>query len=544
MGSAFSMGSVFSYVITVTISYLIGNFGSKIIWTNKKPDGTPKMPWAPSPKGLPRFTNAYSIFDKEGYHALTRWSKEVGELFSVKIGWRQLTVLNSAELVYEALIVKEQLNSSKLPSDTQEKMTTDHCKTVYTAPFATYWARLRRAIYIVVGQLYVSQFVQQFVSQAQKLSFGINESIKEKDGKLTPKQLRALVDLVAMDTALTLTVGGGQDAVPRDAESMLTLISKCKELEDLQTRKNNRIGQFFSSFNSALDVATLFTWDRTMMNTRNSMLEIIFPWFEPIYVKKRESGAVTQEGDETVAITGDDKLDAIAKSLLNIEPSKNDPEPVQLTKAEVMVNLVHITLHAYTYLASTIFTLIQRLATKPQLQARLSQLDGEEKKALAKAFVRESFRVDTPNRLLAYAPRTDYDFSYKDQLYRIDEGTDLVINIDAIHTNPNYYPNPEKFNPDRFLKSEKKQTSLLKFGQEKGKTAVKDHLAFGAGRRVCLGAAASEELLVAVLYQLVEKYELKGGDVDEKIEINTSVWSWTGRTETKGTQVEFIKKKN
>lgn len=533
------MGSVLSYAVTIAITWVIGQFGQRFIWANKKPDGTPKQPWAPSPKGLPYYLNAYSIFNEESYHALTRWSKELGDLFSVNIGQKRFTVLNSADLVHLCLVEKEQLNSSKRASDTHEKMVTDHNKTVYSAPFAVYWARLRRAIYIVVGALYVGQFADYFKSQAKKLSFGISESLRE-DNTLTGKQLRQLVDMIAMDSALTLVLGEGDDSVPRDPESMLTIIQKSRELQDRQTRKNNRIGQFFPTYNSFLDVLSLFTWNTKLTKSRDAILEKFLVWFDPIYQKRRDEVANVSEEEKQKILAGD-KLDAIAKSLLNIEPSKNDPEPVQLTKAEVLNNLVHITLHGYTYLSATIFTLIQRLATEPELQARLLQEIGTEDQSLGHAFVRESLRIDSPHKLLSFTPRTDYELEYKDTLYRIDEDSEIVVNIDAIHKNSNYYPEPEKFNPDRFLKSEKKMVSLLEVDKS-GREVVKDHLAFGAGRRVCLGSKASEELLVTILYQIVKNYKLKGGNVEEKVEINTNIWSWTGRTETKGSSIEFIRR--
>lgn len=533
------MGSVFSYIVTVAITYVIGQFGQKFIWANKKADGTLKKPWAPSPKGLPFFLNGYSIFDKESYHALTRWSKEVGELFSIKIGQKNVTVLNNAELVHLCLIEKEQFNSSKVASDTFEKMVTDQCKTIYSAPFAAYWARLRRAVYIVIGALYIGQFSKYFKSQAKKLSFGISESLRE-DSTLSGKQLRQLVDMISMDSALTMVMGESSNNVPRDPESMLTIIQKSKELQDRQTRKNNRIGQFFSSFNSFLDVLSLFTLNTSLTKTRDGIYEIFLPWFEPTYQKRREDITNVSEEEKRKVLAGD-KVNSIAKSLLTIEPSKNDPEPVQLTKGEVLVNLVHITLHAYTYLSCTIYTMLQRLATEPELQARLLQEIGTEENSLGLAFIRESLRIDAPNKLLSFAPRADYELNYKDNLYRIDEDSEIVVNVDAIHNNSTYYPNPEKFDPDRYLKSEKKMVSILEFDQS-GRKVVKDHLTFGAGRRVCLGAKASEDLLLTILCQIVKNYELRGGNVEEKIEYTTNVWSWTGRTETKGSLIEFIKR--
>lgn len=533
------MGSVLSYGASMLVTYILTQFGQKYIWANKRADGTLKCPWAPSPTGLPFYRNGYAIFEKESYHALTRWSKEVGEFFSVQIGQKRITVLNNVELVHDCLIEKKQLNSSKLPSDTQEKILSDQCKTVYTAPFTIYWSRLRRAIYIVVCGVYVTQFTKHFKAQAKKLSFGISESLRE-DNTLSGKQLHQLVEIIAMDSALTLVVGDSTN-VPRDPESMLNLIQKVRELESRQTGKYNRIGQFFPSFNSLLDVAHLLTLNTTLTTTRNKILEIFLPWFDPIYQKRREDVANVSEEEKKKALSGD-KLDSIAKSLLNIEPSNNDPEPVQLTKPEVLVNLIHISLHAYTYLSSTIYTLIQRLATEPELQERLLQELGTEARDLAKAFVRESLRVDTPNRLLSYNSRTDYDLAVGDELYRIDDGSEIVVNVDAIHNNSTYYPNPEKFDPDRYLKSDKKKTALLEFGKVPGRKVVVDNLAFGVGSRMCLGIKASEELLVTILYQVVKNYKLKGGNVEDKIEYTTSIWSWTGRTETRGSLIEFIKR--
>ncbi|KAI7895659.1 cytochrome P450 [Mucor mucedo] len=528
-----------NYAFSMLMTYLLSQFGQKYLWYNKRDDGTLKEPWAPSPKKLPFYVNAFNIFDKESYHALTRWSKEVGEIFSVKIGQKHIIVLNNVELVRDCLIVNKQLFSSKLPSDTQESILTDKCKTVFSSTFSVYWSRLRRAMYIVICGTYLSQFTQHFKAQAKKLSFGIGESLRENN-TLSGKELHQLVEMVAMDTALTLVVGDSV-SVPREPEAMLDLIQKVRVLEKRQSGKHNRRGQFFPSYNSLLDVVHLFKWDTALTGTRNQILEIFLPWFDPTYQKRREALAIVSEEEKQKVLLGD-KLDCIAKSLLNIEPSQNDPEPVQLTKSEVLVNLIHTSLHAYTYLSATIYTLIQRLATEPELQERLFQELATEERDLAKAFVRESLRVDAPNRLLSYNSRTDYDFPVGDTKYRIDEGSPIVVNVDAIHNNPVYYPNPEKFDPDRYLKSDKKKTSLLEFGKVAGRKVVVDNLAFGAGSRMCLGLRASEGLLLSVLSQIVKQYKLKGGDVEDKVEFTTSIWSWTGRTETRGSFIEFIKR--
>ncbi|CAO3615774.1 unnamed protein product [Mucor fragilis] len=526
------IGTILSYVVSIAITFIVSKFGQKLVWHNKKEDGTLKAPWAPSPKGLSWFTGGYAEFEQDTYHALTRWSKQLGDLFSVRLGFKRVVVLNSAELVHTVLIEKEQLNSSRIPSDTFEKLQTDQCKTVFTAPFDKYWSRIRRATYIVVGRLYAPQFSKLFKEQAKKLTYGIG--LEEGNGKLTAKQLRQLVDMVAMDSALTMVVGSSKGS-ERDPVAMMTLIQKCHALEERQTRKYNRMGQFFPAVNGWLDVKSLFTLDSRNLDLRNEILAVVLPWFEQVYQLK---GDVPLSQEQLKQWSSNGQLDSITKSLLNIEPSKNDPEPVQLTKDEILVNSVHMIMHAYTYLASTLFTLIQRLATEPALQERIKQEVTNEDKTLAYAFVNESLRYDTPNRILSYGPRTDYDLDLNGSLYRVDADTELVVNVHAIHSDVRYYSKPQNFNPDRFMLPPKMMSPLF----QNDKKPASDHLAFGAGRRACIGSKTSQDFLVATLIQLVKQYKLEGGNVADKVESTTSIWSWIGRTETQGSTVEFIKR--
>lgn len=53
----------------------------------------------------------------------------------------------------------------------------------------------------------------------------------------------------------------------------------------------------------------------------------------------------------------------------------------------------------------------------------------------------------------------------------IDKGTPVMISALGLHHDPEFYPDPEKFNPDRFAKSEQNPYMI----------------GFGGGPRYCLG---------------------------------------------------------
>lgn len=57
----------------------------------------------------------------------------------------------------------------------------------------------------------------------------------------------------------------------------------------------------------------------------------------------------------------------------------------------------------------------------------------------------------------------------------IDEGVSIQIPVYSIHHDSKYYPNPEKFDPDRFTAEAKQQRPNY------------THMAFGEGNRMCLG---------------------------------------------------------
>lgn len=67
---------------------------------------------------------------------------------------------------------------------------------------------------------------------------------------------------------------------------------------------------------------------------------------------------------------------------------------------------------------------------------------------------------------------------YKDQQLHIERGDVVTLPIHALHMDPQYYPNPEEFDPERFS------------AVNGGVNDFKDRglfLAFGNGPRSCIG---------------------------------------------------------
>ncbi|PKY46658.1 cytochrome P450 [Rhizophagus irregularis] len=79
--------------------------------------------------------------------------------------------------------------------------------------------------------------------------------------------------------------------------------------------------------------------------------------------------------------------------------------------------------------------------------------------------------------------------------YQWPADTAIRINIDAIHSNGDYWEEPDKFNPDRWMVEgfEPKKNSLI---------------IFGGGLRICPGRKLAMVELVSLMSLLFRKYEI------------------------------------
>lgn len=79
----------------------------------------------------------------------------------------------------------------------------------------------------------------------------------------------------------------------------------------------------------------------------------------------------------------------------------------------------------------------------------------------------------------------------------LEPGMTVWVPVSAIHSNPDYYEEPEKFNPDRFLKG----------GDASNKSAT--FLTFGIGPRQCIGNRFAILETKVVLFHLLARCNLK-----------------------------------
>lgn len=87
----------------------------------------------------------------------------------------------------------------------------------------------------------------------------------------------------------------------------------------------------------------------------------------------------------------------------------------------------------------------------------------------------ETLRMFPPVFMFLRKLNKPIDIEYNGETVTIPSGTGIIIPVLTLHRKPEYYPQPEKFNPDRFLP------------EEQAKRHAYAYLPFSAGPRNCLG---------------------------------------------------------
>lgn len=92
--------------------------------------------------------------------------------------------------------------------------------------------------------------------------------------------------------------------------------------------------------------------------------------------------------------------------------------------------------------------------------------------------------------------------------YRIPAGSTVFISPYVIHRRPDLWPEPERFDPARFL-------------GESRSTPFDGYLPFGVGPRTCIGAALTELIMRVAIAMLTEKFEFSPVS-DHQVEIKAT----------------------
>jgi cytochrome P450 len=128
---------------------------------------------------------------------------------------------------------------------------------------------------------------------------------------------------------------------------------------------------------------------------------------------------------------------------------------------------------------------------------RIPDMDDIERLPWTRACVEEAMRIDSPVWTVGRQALADDEILG----YRIPKDASLMVLISMIHRDPEIWPNPEGYDPSRFLPENAKGRPRHAY------------MPFGAGRRVCVGStfATVEATLLAAMIGRGLRFDLPRG---------------------------------
>lgn len=164
--------------------------------------------------------------------------------------------------------------------------------------------------------------------------------------------------------------------------------------------------------------------------------------------------------------------------------------PQGLSDTEIRADLITLVLAGHETTATTLAWVMDLLLHHPGALERVRAEAFSGETAYTEAVINETLRLYPP------APITGRMTAARYQLgdYTLEPGTRIVLLLDAVNRDPDSYPDPDEFRPERFLDSRPQPYAWIPFG---------------GGIKRCIGAAFAMRELITVLHTLLREGRLE-----------------------------------
>ncbi|XP_053208648.1 cytochrome P450 3A28-like [Panonychus citri] len=175
----------------------------------------------------------------------------------------------------------------------------------------------------------------------------------------------------------------------------------------------------------------------------------------------------------------------------------------QLTEIELIASVIDLLFNGFETSSSLLSWCCWRLALNPECQNRLAQeidsigtfnYDNISSAPYLDAVINESLRIDPPETRNERVCHSSYH--HLETNIVIPKGAKVLMPIYSMHHDPVNFPDPETFNPDRFLPENRESIQPFTF------------IPFGTGYRACIGIKYALIVSKLALAKLIKSYRL------------------------------------
>ncbi|KAK5641872.1 hypothetical protein RI129_010419 [Pyrocoelia pectoralis] len=213
-----------------------------------------------------------------------------------------------------------------------------------------------------------------------------------------------------------------------------------------------------------------------------------------------------------------DEPDVMANEFAAVEESKihhGRPSMLQLTDEDITAQALIFFFGGFDTAASAMAFMSHELAINPEVQKKLqTEIDatlnesngkltyyGLQKMKYMDMVVSETLRKWPPGFQLDRQCVKDYvvePVKPHERTLTIEKGSMIIIPVMGIHYDPQYYPNPEMFDPERF--------------NDDNSIEPYSYLPFGSGPRNCIASRFALMEVKTLMFHLLSKFDLVATD--------------------------------
>jgi len=324
-----------------------------------------------------------------------------------------------------------------------------------------------------------------------------------------------------------LTSGFNSDAYKSYYPTFVDVTAKALDKIQIQEGKDVDASTLFSAFTLDLLGKSIFHYDfkrlddsnldmydayKTLLNMQSNVTGftlLTFPWLDklPIPVIKEIHQSLDMIKGLFQRIINERKKEEKFNDILEnlLEATKKNTGETGLSENEMISNIwlffvaghettakaltgqINCLLHYQDIQEKLYQEIITSIGTKSPSLEDLNQLNYLDN------FISECLRLYSPVALFPTRHTTE-DIHYKNMI--IPKGTIMGISIRGLHEHPDYWPNPQVFDPDRFTPDQKK--GRAKFA----------YMPFSLGLRQCIGNHFSLIEQKLFIVKLLQKYKV------------------------------------
>ncbi|XP_078619192.1 cytochrome P450 2U1-like [Branchiostoma floridae x Branchiostoma japonicum] len=436
----------------------------------------------PGTRGLPIVGNAINLIKLTHVRAYAKWSKQHGDVFTYYFGPRRVIVLNGYAAIHEALVRNAKVFSSRPLGATKLKFAqwlfAFSCVTpgIAEEPYGPKWKEYRKFAMMSLRDFGVGK--RSLEGKILQEARALGEEISKTGGR--PFFIAKMMQNAVSNVICSIVFGRRYEYDDMAFKSLLKAINRVF---------SKGLSEYLAHFFPALGILP-FVREKEIQQAQDKIMN---------HIKE-----MIMEHEET--FDPNDIRDFIDAFLLESKRRQVD-EDSSFTQQEHAAIVYQLFLAGTDTTSTTLRWALLYMILHPDIQEKVQQeidsvLGPNQEPSMAHRSLMPYTEATLAevSRLATVAPITIQHATSNDTVFRgynIPKGTAIEVNIWSVHHDPQMWPEPDKFDPSRFI-------------NEEGKYVKREGvIPFSIGRRVCPGEQLANMEIFLIFTSLLQRFIFK-----------------------------------